>query len=99
MRLTLTRSGGFAGLMRPPVTLDTSTLPVAEGREIESLLDSAQFFKLPSIFGAPAQPDRFQFTIEVERTDGGKHSVTFDEQAAGHELQEIIRRIQGATRR
>jgi hypothetical protein len=99
MRLTLTRSGGFAGIMRPPVTLDTSALPVADARKVESLLESARFFQLPSLLGAVAQPDRFQFTLEVERPDGVKHSVTFNEQAAGDELQEIIRRIQGAARR
>jgi hypothetical protein len=96
MRLTLTRSGGFAGLMRPPVTLDTSTLPLAEARKIESLVESARFFQLPSVRAAPAQPDRFQFTLTVEQRGGADHSVTFEEQDAGKELQEIIRRIQGA---
>jgi hypothetical protein len=99
MRLTLTRSGGFAGLVRPPVTLDTSTLPDADARKIESLLESARFFQLPSVLPVAAQPDRFQFTLEVERSDGVKHSVTFNEHAAGDELQEIIRRMQAATRR
>ena len=96
MRLTLTRSGGFAGLMRPPVTLDTTTLTDAEARKIESLLESARFFQLPSASTAPAQPDRFQFTLTVEKPDGAKHSATFGEQDAGKELQEIIRRIQEA---
>ena len=96
MRLTLTRSGGFAGLMRPPVTLDTSTLPPAEARKIESLLESAQFFQLPSVGAAPTQPDRFQFTLTVEQPNGTSHSATFAEQDAGAELKEIIRRIQGA---
>jgi len=99
MRLTLTRSGGFAGLIRPPVTLDTTKLPAADARKVEALLESARFFQLPSVLPAAAQPDRFQFTLEVERSDGVKHSVTFSEQAAGDELQEIIRRIQGAPRR
>ena len=94
MRLTLTRSGGFAGLMRPPVTLDTSTLPPAEARKIESLLESAQFFQLPSVGAAPTQPDRFQFTLTVEKPDGAKHSATFEEQDASKDLQEIIRRLQ-----
>ncbi|MEO8428756.1 MAG: protealysin inhibitor emfourin [Verrucomicrobiota bacterium] len=96
MRLTLTRSGGFAGLIRPPMTLDTSTLSAADARKIESLLESGRFFQLPSVLAAPAQPDRFQFTLTAEQPDGTKHSVTFGEQAAGKELQEVIRRIQGA---
>ena|SRR6266542_3448597 len=96
MKLTLTRSGGFAGLMRPPMTLDTSTLPAAEARKLESLLESARFFQLPSVRAAPAQPDRFQFTLTVETPEGAKHSATFEEQDAGTELQEVIRRIQKA---
>jgi hypothetical protein len=94
MRLTLTRSGGFAGLIRPPVTLDTSTLTAAEARKIESLLESARFFQLPSVNAAPAQPDRFQFTLTVEQPDGARHSATFGEQDASQDLQEIIQRIQ-----
>jgi hypothetical protein len=95
MKLTLTRSGGFAGLVRPPVTLDTSTLPPAEAQKIESLLESARFFQLPSTRATtPAQPDRFQFTLTVEKPDGAKHSATFEEQDASKDLQEIIRRLQ-----
>ena len=37
MRLTLIRSGGFAGSLPPPLTLDTGALPRAVASRIEKL--------------------------------------------------------------
>src|SRR5256885_1455942 len=98
MRLTLTRSGGLAGVFPPAVTLDTRALPGPVTRRIEQLVASADFFNLPHTLAAPArQPDRFQFTVRIANDDGREHTVTCDEEVAPEPLLELIRVVQKAT--
>ena len=99
MRLTLTRSGGFAGLLPPPVTIDTATLPRAVAEQIEGLVASADFFSLPHAVTAPIrQPDRLQFTLHIVNEDGQEHTVTGDEEAAAGPFFELVRSVQNAAR-
>ncbi len=99
MRLTLTRSGGFAGLLPPPVTLDTATLPRAVARRLERLIAAVDFFSLPPTLAARTrQPDRWQFTLSITSDEGREHTVTCDEEAASEPLLELIRAVQLATR-
>jgi len=100
MRLTLTRSGGFAGLMPPPVTLDTAALPRAAAKQIEGLVASSDFFSLPHTLAAPArQPDRLQFTLRIVKDNGHEQTVTCDEEAASEPFLELVRAVQKATRK
>ena len=100
MRLTLTRSGGFAGVLPPPVTLDTGALPGPVARRIVELVASADFFNLPHTLAAPVrQPDRFQFTIRIANDDGREYTVTCDEEVASEPLLELVRVVQKATRK
>lgn len=100
MRLTLTRSGGFAGLLPPPITLDTAALPHAVAKRIEGLMASANFFNLPRTLAAPTrQPDRLQFTVCVVSDDGQEHTVTCDEEMAPESFLELVRTVQKATRK
>jgi len=100
MRLTLTRSGGFAGLQPPPVTIDTAVLPRAVAKQIEDLVASAGFFDLPHTMAAPTrQPDRLQFTVRIVRDDGREHTVTLDEEAAAEPVLELVRAVQKAARK
>jgi emfourin len=100
MRITLTRSGGFAGLLPPPVTLDTAALPRGVASRIEELVASADFFNLPRTVAAPIrQPDRLQFTVRIVNDDGPEHTVTCDEEAASAPFLELVRAVQKATRR
>src|ERR1041385_6651071 len=100
MRVTLTRSGGFAGLLPPPVTLDTAALPSAVARQIEQQVASAGFFDLPRTLAAPArQPDRLQFTVSIVDAEGREHTVTCDEEAASEPFLELIRAVQKAARK
>lgn len=95
MRLTLTRSGGFAGLVRPPVTHDTAELPPASRAEVEKLVARARFFELPATLtvGAP-QPDRFQHSLTIAADDGRQHTVSFSEEAASEELSRLVTTLQ-----
>ncbi len=100
MRLTLTRSGGFAGLLPPPVTLDTAALPSAVASQIEGLVTSSGFFALPRTLAASTrQPDRLQFTMCIVHDDGQEHTVTCDEEVAPELFLELVRTVQKATRK
>ena len=100
MRLTLTRSGGFAGLLPPPVTLDTAALPGNVAKRIEGLVASAGFFNLPRTLAAPTrQPDRLQFTVRIVNDDGQEHTVTCDEEVAPEPFLELVRAVQKAARK
>jgi len=100
MRVTLTRSGGFAGILPPPVTLDTAALPRGAAKQIEGLVASAGFFNLPHTLAAPIrQPDRLQFTVRIVNDDGREHTVTCDEEAASEPFLELVRAVQKATRK
>lgn len=93
MRLSLTRTGGFAGLMRPPIVVDTTSLAVAAATRCEKLLTAADFFHLPQELLSTQQPDRFQFSLLVERDDGHSHSVTFDETTDNASLAALAKLI------
>jgi hypothetical protein len=100
MRITLSRCGGFAGILPPPITLDTAALPPVAARRIEQLVETADFFNLPRTLAAPArQPDRLQFTVRIARDDGREHTVACDEEIASEALLELIRAVQSAARR
>src|SRR6516164_8281116 len=88
MRLKLTRSGGLLGSPLPPVSLDTTTLDPARKEHLESLVQAAAFFALPSTLAADRPgPDRFQFDLEVEDpTHGRRHRVRFGEESAPEPL-------------
>ena len=92
MRITLSRCGGFAGILPPPIRLDTAAL--------EELVDSADFFNLPRTLAAPTrQPDRMQFTVRIAQDDGREHTVTCDEEMASAAFLKLIRGVQTAARR
>ena len=97
MRVTLARSGGFAGILPRPVSLDTAALPRAVARRIEELVAATDFFGMPSQLAAPRrQPDRFQFTVRVATDDGRVHTVTCDEEVAPEPFLELVRTVQKA---
>jgi hypothetical protein len=99
MRLTLTRSGGFAGLLPPPVTVDTAALPRATAERLEELVVQANFANLPPMLAAPTrQPDRLQFSLRVAQDDGRAHTVTCDEEVAPESFLELVRAVQKAAR-
>lgn len=96
MEFTLTRSGGFAGLLPPPIHATTSDVTKEEAADWQHLLEQAKFFGLPARLPAAAAPDRFEYTLEVR--DGTRHhNVTFGE-TASPPLAELAQRITAAVR-
>ena len=95
MVFTLSRSGGFAGIARPPLTVDSADLARPAAKRLESLVAAAGFFDLPAqLKSKPAQADRFQFTLSVKGDEGAEHTVAFSEEAASSELSALVAALQ-----
>jgi hypothetical protein len=78
MRATLVRTGGFAGI-RLTTKVDTDSLKEDERKQLQQLIESADFFNLPaSLLSASPQPDRFQYTLTIEDANR-THTVTMAE--------------------
>jgi hypothetical protein len=91
VRIQLRRSGGFAGnIRRPPLVVDTATLPEDEAREIEALAEAVLAGPQPG--GAPGGADRMRLDLAVEQ-ERAQRSAAFEEGAAPAELRELLRRM------
>jgi hypothetical protein len=93
MRITLIRSGGFAGLRRPPVVVDTTELTSDDVRQLEACFAAASFYKLKPVSGSSAQPDRFHYSISVDDHASARHSVDFSEADAPPALLDLVKLI------
>ena len=93
MRVTVVRSGGFAGLART-TSVDGGALPQAERDELTGLVGGARFFTLPAALPAPA-PDRFRYRITVEEDGGRTHTVVVDEAAMPEGVRELVGWVEG----
>ncbi|GAB6903843.1 protealysin inhibitor emfourin [Kineosporia succinea] len=90
MLVTLRRSGGFAGLARPKMSVDTSTLPKGEAERVESAVREA---RVDEIVGRPAEPPRAgdRFVYELSVHDGStRHTVKVAEPFADPALGALI---------
>jgi hypothetical protein len=88
MRVSLKRSGGFAGVSMQ-TTVDTATLPPAEAAQLQNLVAAADFFRLPETIASRGQPDRFQYQLAIEE-NGRQHTVTVGESAMPGPLNPLI---------
>lgn len=97
MRISVKRTGGFAGLSEQIADLDTDSLDPPRAREIERLVNEAGFFALPAqVPGGEVGADIMIYEITV--TAGRRqHTVAF----VGDDRPEItpLRRLVEALRR
>lgn len=79
MKISVKRTGGFAGLTENVTDLDTSQLDSGKAEKIAAKIRKIGFFDYPAVVAAGAVgADMYQYEIKV--TDGPKHhSVTFSE--------------------
>ncbi|MGD0017519.1 MAG: protealysin inhibitor emfourin [Verrucomicrobiia bacterium] len=89
MRITFTRSGGFAGV-RLRAVVNEEELSAETAAQLRQLVDEADCFRLPGEISADRkQPDRFQYELLLE--DGEHHnSILVDEEAAPPALQPLL---------
>ena len=99
MRVFLTRSGGFAGIQRPPVVIDTAALPANRAAEGHAVFARVPFSSLPASLPGKPQPDRFNYVLEVEAADGRRHRLQFGEADASRELMAFVRWIEAAAKK
>ncbi len=97
MKVTFERSGGFAGIIMT-TTVDTETLPTAEGEHLCHLMQTTDFFHLPAMIAAAnSQPDRFQYKVTAE--DGSQHhTVQVSESAVPNQLRPLLNWLTEMTR-
>ena len=80
-------SGGFAGLRRERA-VETERLPERRRVTIETLVERAEFFELPSRL-VSGLPDVIQYRVRVEESQR-THEILFDEQRATEPLRELV---------
>jgi hypothetical protein len=76
VQITIARSGGYAGTVDEPVTVDTTQLDEATAKEIEDLVKNSGFFALPAQAGG-AGADLFRHEVAITDDSGRTHVVTF----------------------
>lgn len=76
MKLTLTRTGGFAG-QSEVYSLDTERIDAARSAKVKELLGNANFFQLAGeVVGDEIGADMFEYELRVD--DGSRsHTVKF----------------------
>jgi hypothetical protein len=97
MRISITRTGGFAGLSQRIADVDTRLLEPARAREIEALVQSTQFFRLPPRVAGDASGADFQSYEITIHENGRSHRVEFleDQSAATIPLRKLVDLVAG----
>ncbi|HEV7825968.1 MAG TPA: protealysin inhibitor emfourin [Mycobacteriales bacterium] len=85
MRITVTRSGGFAGL-RLERSVDTTGR--ADAPEWEELVRTARLDSVPAASRAPGQPDRYTYRVDVDGRE-----VTVPEQSLTGPLHTLVQKV------
>lgn len=97
MKIEFRQSGGFAGIIRPPTTIDTATLPDAEADHLHGLVTAADFFQLPATIPAPARRDGFSYVVTVDK-DGQSHTVHTQEGSGPPALDRLLEHLRRAAK-
>ncbi|MES2569156.1 MAG: protealysin inhibitor emfourin [Verrucomicrobiota bacterium] len=81
MRIQITRSGGFAGLIESVVDVETGLLDPARRGAIEELVRAHRFFELPPRLAGDAEgADLFTYTVRITGKECS-HCVEFSGRA------------------
>lgn len=89
MRISVERSGGFAGIGQTH-SVSTDQMTAEEARKVADLVDGAGFFALPPVIhSTDPGADRFQYKITVEN-EHGDHTVQVDDGAVPPSLQPVL---------
>jgi hypothetical protein len=97
MKLVLERSGGVAGLRRPPVAQATAALPAAARAQLEALVGAAGLATLPATLG-DSPHDQLGYTLTVTGDDGHAHAIELTLDAAPPPLRALISELRRLAR-
>ncbi len=89
MRISIERSGGFAGIT-VRTTVDEKDVAPDEALKLRQLIEEADFFNLPGkIVSQSPQPDRFQYELRLEEK-AGQHTVMVSEEVMPEKLKPLV---------
>jgi hypothetical protein len=75
MKIYFEQSGGLAGIDNS-ITINSDSLDHQEASELQSIVDNANFFDLPSESTAQIRgADYLEYKITIETNDNKKHSI------------------------
>lgn len=96
MRVVLQQEGGFAGLVRPPLVVDSAQLAPVQQRELDRLIVECNFFQLPADGPTPPQgaADYVTYTLTVER-EQQIHSIHVADPVTDVALAALISFVRG----
>ena len=79
MKITVTRSGGFAGIVEDLLTVDTEELDASLAEKVQQLVSKAGLFALPDfVSGSEVGADYQRY--EIEAAEGElRHRVQFQD--------------------
>lgn len=76
MKVTLAKHGGLAaGIRRPPLKVDSDSLPAQAAAELERLVTAAKMAPAAPSDRASRARDAMSYTITVEEDGGGEPTV------------------------
>jgi hypothetical protein len=79
VKISVKRTGGFAGLSEDVVAVDTADLDAPAAQQAEQMVQGIGFFDLPStISGGTIGADMFRYEITVTEANR-QYAVAFDE--------------------
>jgi hypothetical protein len=91
MRVVLQQEGGFAGLVRPPLVVDSTQLAPQQQRELDRLIVECDFFQLSANGPSPPEgaADYVTYTLTVER-EQQTHSIRVTDPVTDAALAALI---------
>ena len=101
MKITVERSGGFAGLSNT-FSADETTLTASEKQQIENLLRNSKFFKSTSKVKNSADDesdskgaaDYFVYRITIENDDGKVSTVEVNDMTMDSQLRSVVKTVE-----
>ena len=88
MKVTLERTGGFAGL-RMYISVDSESLLAQEAADLEKLVQRADFFNINVRENSQSMPDGFQYVLSVDDT-GRQRTLQFTDGSMPEKLQPMV---------
>ena len=91
MRVVLHQEGGFAGLVRQPLVVDSTQFAPEQQRELDQLIVECNFFHLPADGPTPPEgaADYMTYTLMVER-EQQTHSIRVTDPVTDAALAALI---------
>ncbi len=90
MRIVCERSGGFAGLTTR-TEVDTDTLPAAQKRELQTLVEQSQLLDQPAAKKRKAKvvADGFQYDLTVT-TEDAERTLTLNDGSVSEDMLALL---------